>query len=251
VCHSFGRLHQRSKNHLLRIYELAREASTSRTCSLPPSTEWSQLALGEPRFGYQATRGDHGGSHACVQTGSSILFKQLDLGSGLFLISVPRQAGAGVPGGWRRLVFGRPIRGALGIARDLRARFRAPAAGAPPPGSPPRWAPVGPSAVVSAAHEPGRAGGVPAVGGRGGVLVPQVARSAVPALRGWSGEPQKPVETRWNGIGVVRGWSPPRTGQVCERISAQTPWIHTPNPKSGSGIAIDTRSVVPMSRRGM
>jgi hypothetical protein len=74
------------------------------------------------------------------------------------------------------------------------------------------------------------AGGVPAVGGRGGVLVPQVARSAVSALRGWSGEPQKSVEIRWNGIGVVRGWSPPRTGQVCERISAQTPWIH-PGPK--------------------
>ena len=70
------------------------------------------------------------------------------------------------------------------------------------------------------------AGGVPAVGGRGGVLVPQVARSAVSALRGWSGEPQKSVEIRWIGIGVVRGWSPPRTGQVCERISAQTPWIH-------------------------
>jgi hypothetical protein len=48
-------------------------------------------------------------------------------------------------------------------------------------------------------------GGVPAVGGRGGVLVPQVASSAVLALRGWSGEPQKPVEIRWNGIGVVRG----------------------------------------------
>jgi hypothetical protein len=57
------------------------------------------------------------------------------------------------------------------------------------------------------------AGGVPpAVGGRGGVLVPQVARSAVSALRGWSGEPQKPVEIRWNGIGVVRWWSPTRTG---------------------------------------
>ena len=70
------------------------------------------------------------------------------------------------------------------------------------------------------------AGGVPAVGGRGGGLVPQVARSAVSALRGWSGEPQKSVEIRWIGIGVVRGWSPPRTGQVCERISAQTPWIH-------------------------
>jgi hypothetical protein len=74
------------------------------------------------------------------------------------------------------------------------------------------------------------AGGVPAVGGRGGVLVPQVARSAVSALRGWSEEPRKSVETRWNGIGVVRGWSPARTGQVCERISAQTPWIH-PGPK--------------------
>ena len=67
-------------------------------------------------------------------------------------------------------------------------------------------------------------------GVRGGVLVPQVASSAVSALRGWSGEPQKSVEIRWNGIGVVRGWSPTRIGQVCERISAQTPWIH-PEPK--------------------
>jgi hypothetical protein len=54
--------------------------------------------------------------------------------------------------------------------------------------------------------------------------------AAVSAFRGWSGEPQKSVEIRWNGIGVVQGWSPPRTGQVCERISAQTPWIH-PGPK--------------------
>ena len=81
------------------------------------------------------------------------------------------------------------------------------------------------------------AGGVPAVGGRGGVLVPQVARSAVSALRGWSGEPQKSVEIRWIGIGVVRGWSPPRTGQVCERISAQTPWIH-PESKIRSELGI-------------
>ena len=92
------------------------------------------------------------------------------------------------------------------------------------------------------------AGGVPAVGGRGGVLVPQVARSAVSALRGWSGEPQKSVEIRWNGIGVVRGWSPPRTGQVCERISAQTPWIH-PESKSGSEIALNARSAIPLVRR--
>jgi hypothetical protein len=73
-------------------------------------------------------------------------------------------------------------------------------------------------------------GGVPAVGGRGGVLVPQVARSAVSALRGWSGEPQKSIEIRRIGIRVVRGWSPPPTGHVYERISAQTPWIH-PEPK--------------------
>jgi hypothetical protein len=75
------------------------------------------------------------------------------------------------------------------------------------------------------------AGGVPAVGGRaGGVLVPQVARSAVSALRGWSGEPQKSVEIRWNGIGVVRGWSPPRTGQVCDiRANALDP-PRTQNP---------------------
>jgi hypothetical protein len=46
------------------------------------------------------------------------------------------------------------------------------------------------------------AGGVPAMGGRGGVLVPQVVRSAVSALRGWSGEPHKSVEIRWDGIGV-------------------------------------------------
>jgi hypothetical protein len=54
-------------------------------------------------------------------------------------------------------------------------------------GAPPRWAPVGPSAVVSAAHEPGRVGcAAGGRGGRGGVLAPQVARSAVSALRGWS-----------------------------------------------------------------
>jgi hypothetical protein len=40
------------------------------------------------------------------------------------------------------------------------------------------------------------AGGVPAAGGRGGLLVPQVARFAVSALRGWSGEPHKSVEIR-------------------------------------------------------
>jgi hypothetical protein len=57
-------------------------------------------------------------------------------------------------------------------------------------------------------------GGVPAVGGRGSVLVPQVARSAVSALRGWSGGPYKSVKPRWNGIGEVPGWSPPRIGQV-------------------------------------
>jgi hypothetical protein len=66
--------------------------------------------------------------------------------------------------------------------------------------------------------------------------------SAVSALRGWSGVPQKSVEIRWNGIGVVRGWSPPHAGQVCERISAQTPCGSTPNPKSGSEIALNARS---------
>jgi hypothetical protein len=76
--------------------------------------------------------------------------------------------------------------------------------------------------------------------------VPQVARSAVSALRGWSGEPQKSVEIRWIGIGVVRGWSPPRTGQVCERISAQTPWIH-PESKIQSEIAIDTRRLASLA----
>jgi hypothetical protein len=75
-----------------------------------------------------------------------------------------------------------------------------------------------------------------------------VARSAVSALRGWSGEPQKSVEIRWIGIGVVRGWSSPRTGQVCESISAQTPWIH-PESKIRSEIAIDTRSMGSLLRR--
>jgi hypothetical protein len=92
-------------------------------------------------------------------------------------------------------------------------------------GEPPQMGTSGSQRRVSAAHEPGRVG-YRMWGGRGGVLVPQVARSAVSAPRGWYGEPHKSVKTRWNGIGVVRGWSPPRTGQVCERISAQTPWIH-------------------------
>ena len=36
VCHSFGRLHQRPENHLLRIFELAREMSTPRTLFIAP-----------------------------------------------------------------------------------------------------------------------------------------------------------------------------------------------------------------------
>jgi hypothetical protein len=49
-----------------------------------------------------------------------------------------------------RLALGRPLQGALGIATEECPGFRAPAAGEPPPGSPPsRWAPEGASAVVS------------------------------------------------------------------------------------------------------
>jgi hypothetical protein len=89
---------------------------------------------------------------------------------------------------------------------------------------------------------------VPAVGDRGGVLVLQVARSTASALRGWPGEPQKPVEIRWNGIGVVWGWSPPMTSH--HHVSAKCAGGHprkrpgsTPNPTFGSEIAIDTQGI--------
>jgi hypothetical protein len=91
-----GCLHQRPENHLLRIYELAREACTSRTFPLPPSTAWPHLALYEPRFGHQATRGDHSAEQR-LQTGSESL-KLARSGLGAFLISVTRQAGALVYG---------------------------------------------------------------------------------------------------------------------------------------------------------
>jgi hypothetical protein len=89
-----------------------------------------------------------------------------------------------------------------------------------------------------------RAGGVPAVGGRGGVLMPQVARSAVSALRGWSGEPQKSVEIRWNGIGVVRGVGHRHLSAKCTRGHPRKRPGSTPNPRSGSEISIDTRSML-------
>jgi hypothetical protein len=63
-----------------------------------------------------------------------------------------------VPSGFRPVAE----KGALGPATNKATGFGAPAAGAPPPGSrrppPPTWAPVGPSAVASAAHELGRVG---------------------------------------------------------------------------------------------
>jgi hypothetical protein len=160
----------------------------------------------------------------CVQTGSSNWENLLKSFRAFLIFFVTRQARAEVSGGRCRWALCLVHGGVLDIVRDLRARFRAPAAGAPPPGSPPQ---MGTSGSQRRGFRPTRAGagGVPAVGGRGGVLVPLVARSAVSALRGWSGKPHKSVEIRWNGIGVVQGWSPPRTGQVCERISAQTPWI--------------------------
>jgi hypothetical protein len=85
------------------------------------------------------------------------------------------------------------------------------------------------------------AGGVPAVGGRGGVLVPQKwPVTAVSALFGGGLEshrnPLKSVGTALGWCGVGR--SPPCTGQVCERKSAQKRPGSTPNPESGSEIGI-------------
>jgi hypothetical protein len=69
--------------------------------------------------------------------------------------------------------------------------------------------------------------------GRGGVLVPQVARSAVSALRGWSGEPQKSVEIRWNGIEVVRGCGHRHVPAKCARGYPRKHPGSTPNPDEG------------------
>jgi hypothetical protein len=125
--------------------------------------------------------------------------------SGLFLIFVTPQPGSFISKGPWGLVFGRPIRGALKTARNKATGLGAPAAGPPPPGSPPQMGTSGSQRRGFRRTRAG-AGGVPAtVGGWGGVLVPQVSRSAFSNLRGWSGEPQKPVEIRWNGIGVGCG----------------------------------------------
>jgi hypothetical protein len=133
--------------------------------------------------------------------------------------------------------------------RRVRGSVRAPAAGAPPPGSPPRWAPVGPSAVVSAAHEPGRVGY--RLWGVGAAF--RCPKWPVPLSRLFGGgleshrNPLKSVRSasEWCGVGhhhvpvkCARGYPRKRPGS-------------TPNPKSGSEIAIDTRRCMCVSIRSI
>jgi hypothetical protein len=54
--------------------------------------------------------------------------------------------------------------------------------------------------------------------------------------------PLKSVGKRHRG--VVRGWSPPRTGQVCERVYRRKRPGSTPNPESGSEIVHTIRVAV-------
>jgi hypothetical protein len=154
---------------------------------------------------------------------------------GAFLIFfVARQAETKVSGGRCGWTLCLVERGALGTARNFRTRFRAPAAGAPPPGSPPRWAPVGPSAVVSAAHEPGWVGY--RLWGVGAAF--WCPKWPVPLSRLFGGgleshrNPLKSVGSAsgWCGVGhrhlpatFTRGYPRKRPGS-------------TPNPKSGSEI---------------
>jgi hypothetical protein len=119
--------------------------------------------------------------------------------------------------------------------------------GTMPPGSPPRWAPVGPSAVVSTAHEPGQVGCL--LWGDGAAF--WCPKWPVPLSRLFGGgleshrNPLKSVGTAsgWCGVGhrhvpakCARGYPRKRPGS-------------TPNPKSGSEIAIDTRRTRPTRRR--
>jgi hypothetical protein len=159
------------------------------------------------------------------------------MGFGAFLIIfVARQAGGLVYGVRCRLALGRAIRGALGIAANKATGLGAPAAGTPPPGSPPRCAPVGPSAVVSAAHEPGRVGC--RLWGVGAAF--WCPKWPVPLSRLFGGgleshrNPLKSVGSAsgWCGVGhhhvpakCARGYPRKRPGS-------------TPNPKSGSEIGV-------------
>ena len=105
------------------------------------------------------------------------------------------------------------------------------AAGAPPPGSPPRWAPVGPSAVVSAAHEPGRVGC--RLWGVGAAF--WCPKWPVPLSRLFGGgleSPRNPLKS----VGSASGWCGVGHHHVpakCARGYPRKRPGSTPNPKSG------------------
>jgi hypothetical protein len=178
---------------------------------------------------------------ACVQTARRNWQNLLKSFRAFLLFFVARQAEADphrVRCGW---VFSLVEWGALGTAPWYRAGDPnsvqgAPAVGAPPPGIPPRWAPVGPSAVVSAAHEPGRVGcrlwGVGAAFWCPKWLVP-LSRLFGGGLESHR-SPLKSVGTAsgWCGVGhhhvpakCTRGYPRKRPGS-------------TPNPKSGSPVRL-------------
>ena len=172
----------------------------------------------------------------CVQTGR-MNWQNLLKSFGTFLIIfITRQAGAEVSGGRCRWALHLVHGGALGIARNFRARFRSPAAGAPPPGIPPRWAPVGPSAVVSAAHEPGRVGC--RLWGVGAAF--WCPKWPVPLSRLFGGgleSPRNPLKS----VGSASGWCGVGHHHVpakCARGYPRKRPGSTPNPKFGSEIGI-------------
>jgi hypothetical protein len=133
-------------------------------------------------------------------------------------------------------------KGPWGLPQIKQRDLRAPAAGTPPPrGAPPRWAPVGPSAVVSAAHEPGRVGYCWLWGVGVAFWCP---KWPVPLSRLFGGgmeshrNPLKPVGTASGWCGVGHHHVPAKCARGYPRKCPGS----TPNPKSGSEIAIDTRS---------
>ena len=88
------------------------------------------------------------------------------------------------------------------------------------------------------------------MGGRGGVLVPQVARSAVSPLRGWSVESHRnPLKS----VGMALGWCGVSHYHVLAKCARGHPRKRpgsTPNPKFLSEIAIDIAlSLDPFVRR--
>jgi hypothetical protein len=164
----------------------------------------------------------------CVQTGSPILF-ELDLAQVFFKIFVARQAEADPQGG---LAEG----GGAGVCPGDPNSVQGAGGRGTATEEPPRWAPVGSSAVISAAHEPGR------MGGRlwGGGAAFWCPKWPVPLSRLFGGgveshrNPLKSVGTAsgWCGVGhrhipakCARGYPRKRPGS-------------TPNQESGSEIGI-------------